>query len=42
LLELGGDHAGPIGSRLREVGFEEPVGMTDDEGDTRAICARLE
>jgi release factor glutamine methyltransferase len=41
LLELGGDQAEPIGRLMREVGFE-PVDVTaDDDGDARAICARL-
>jgi release factor glutamine methyltransferase len=40
LLELGGDQAGPIGRRLRDIGYEADV-MTDEDGDPRAICARL-
>jgi len=41
LLELGGDQAEPISRLLHEVGFGEPKVMTDDDGDPRAICARL-
>ncbi len=41
LLELGGDQAGPIGRLLRDLGFERPDVMTDEDGDPRAICARL-
>jgi len=41
LLELGGDQAEPVGSRLRDVGFEESAIMIDDDGDPRAISARL-
>lgn len=41
LLELGGDQADPIGRLLREIGFEEPDVMIDEDGDPRAICARL-
>ncbi|MEO8293811.1 MAG: putative protein N(5)-glutamine methyltransferase [Actinomycetota bacterium] len=41
LLELGGDQAEPIGRLLRELGFEAPDVMTDEDGDPRAICARL-
>lgn len=41
LLELGGDQADPIGRLLHEVGFEQVEVMADDDGDTRAICARL-
>jgi release factor glutamine methyltransferase len=41
VLELGGDQAGPIGRLLREVGFEEVDVMVDDDGDPRAIGARL-
>ena len=41
LLELGGDQAGPIGHLLRASGFEPPDVMVDEEGDPRAICARL-
>lgn len=41
LLELGGDQAGPVGELLSERGFETPDVMLDEEGDPRAICARL-
>lgn len=41
LLELGGDQAEPTGPLLRELGFEGLDLMTDEEGDPRAICARL-
>ncbi len=38
LLELGGDQAEPIGQLLHESGFGGLDVMTDDHGDTRAIC----
>ena len=41
LLELGTAQAEPIGRRLHEVGFGEPDVMTDEDGDPRAVCARL-
>jgi release factor glutamine methyltransferase len=41
LLELGGDQAEPIGRLLRRSGFERLDVMTDEDGDPRAICARL-
>ena len=41
LLELGGDQAEPIGQLLRELGFEGVDVMADEDGDPRAICARL-
>jgi release factor glutamine methyltransferase len=41
LLELGGDQAEPMGRLLHEVGFEGLDVMADEEGDPRAICARL-
>jgi release factor glutamine methyltransferase len=41
LLELGGDQAAPIGRLLRQTGFEESDVMVDDDGDARAISARL-
>lgn len=41
LLELGGDQLEPIADLLREVGFEEPETISDEDGDVRAICARL-
>jgi release factor glutamine methyltransferase len=40
LLELGGDQSEPIGRLLRELGFEDPELIVDDDGDPRAICAR--
>jgi release factor glutamine methyltransferase len=41
LLELGGDQADPIGQLLTQVGFAGIDVMVDEDGDTRAICARL-
>lgn len=41
LLELGGDQARPIGRLLHEFGFEGVDVMADEDGDPRAICARL-
>jgi release factor glutamine methyltransferase len=41
LLELGGDQAHPVGRLLHELGFDAPEVMTDEDGDARAICARL-
>jgi release factor glutamine methyltransferase len=41
LLELGGDQAGPIERGLREVGCDEVDVMVDEDGDPRAVCARL-
>ena len=41
LSELGGDQAEPIGELLHELGFEGIDVMTDEDGDPRAICARL-
>jgi len=41
LLELGGDEADPIGRLLHDSGFEGLDVMADEEGDPRAICARL-
>ncbi len=41
LLELGGDQAQPIGDLLHDSGFLGIDVMTDEEGDPRAICARL-
>ena len=41
LLELGGDQAEPIGRLLHDVGFEGLDVMADEDGDPRAICARL-
>ena len=41
LLELGGDQADPMRQLLRDVGFEEPEVMADEDGDPRAICAHL-
>jgi release factor glutamine methyltransferase len=41
LLELGGDQADPMGRLLHELGFVGLDVMTDENGDTRAICAQL-
>lgn len=41
LMELGGDQAEPIRRLLEDVGFERVEVMTDEDGDPRAICARL-
>ena len=41
LLELGGEQAEPIGRLLHDVGFEGLDVMADEDGDPRAICARL-
>lgn len=41
LLELGGDQALPISRLLHELGFVGLDVMTDENGDTRAICAQL-
>ncbi len=41
LLELGGDQADPTGRLLHDVGFQGVDVMTDEDGDPRAICARL-
>jgi release factor glutamine methyltransferase len=41
LLELGGDQAGPIERLLHEVGFDGVGVMADEDGDPRAIRARL-
>ena len=41
LLELGGDQLQPIANLLGEVGFEEPETISDEDGDLRAVCARL-
>ncbi len=41
LLELGGAQAVPIGRLLRAHGFGAPDVMADEDGDPRAICARL-
>jgi release factor glutamine methyltransferase len=41
LLETGGDQAEPIGRLLGEASFEGADVMVDDDGDPRAICARL-
>jgi release factor glutamine methyltransferase len=42
LLEMGGDQAEPMAQVLRELGYEELDLMADEEGDPRAICARLD
>ncbi|HXQ44152.1 MAG TPA: HemK/PrmC family methyltransferase [Acidimicrobiales bacterium] len=41
LLELGGDQGESMGRLLDELGFEGIEVMADDDGDPRAICARL-
>ncbi|MEO8476769.1 MAG: HemK family protein methyltransferase [Actinomycetota bacterium] len=41
LLELGGDQAEPIARLLEEAGYDACDVMADEDGDTRAICARL-
>ena len=41
LLELGGDQAEPLGRLLGELGFENVEVMIDEDGDVRAVCARL-
>ena len=41
LLELGGDQIEPIRRSVQERGFDDLDVMTDEEGDPRAICARL-
>jgi len=41
LLELGGDQADLLARLLLDLGFDAPDVMVDDEGDPRAICARL-
>jgi methylase of polypeptide subunit release factors len=40
LLELGGDQAGEVGTRLADVGLSEIHVGRDDEGRDRAIEAR--
>jgi release factor glutamine methyltransferase len=41
LLELGGDQAEPMAQLLHGLGFEGVDVMADEDGDARAICARL-
>ena len=41
LVELGGDQGDPVGVLLVDLGFETSEVMVDDDGDPRAICARL-
>jgi release factor glutamine methyltransferase len=41
LLELGGDQAEPLRRLLRQCGFGDVDVMVDEEGDRRAIGARL-
>jgi release factor glutamine methyltransferase len=41
LLELGGEQVEIIGKLLGELGFEELDVMADEDGDPRAMCARL-
>ncbi len=42
LLELGGDQAGTVGRLLEKLGFDSLDVMVDEDGDPRAICARLD
>ncbi len=41
LLELGGDQATEVRGRLRENGFGAVELLVDEDGDQRAVCARL-
>jgi len=41
LLELGGDQAASIGQLLERLGFTSVEVVADEDGDPRAICARL-
>jgi len=41
LLELGGDQAPPVRQLLHRCGFGEVEVMADEDGDPRAVCARL-
>ena len=41
LLELGGDQAESLGPLLDAAGYETPEVLVDEEGDPRAICARM-
>ncbi len=41
LLEMGGDQVEPMKALLRDCGFDGVEVMADEEGDPRAICARL-
>lgn len=41
LLELGGDQVGTVGDLLSGIGCDELETMSDEEGDPRAVCARL-
>ena len=41
LLELGGDQADPMERLLHDIGFQGVDVMADEDGDHRAICARL-
>ncbi|MGE3620605.1 MAG: class I SAM-dependent methyltransferase [Acidimicrobiia bacterium] len=41
LLELGGDHAGPVGRLATEVGFVDVAVGRDDDGDDRWVEARF-
>jgi release factor glutamine methyltransferase len=42
LLELGGEQIGVLSDDLVIAGFVDPVGIVDEEGDLRAVEARLE
>jgi release factor glutamine methyltransferase len=41
LLELGGDQAERLGQWLHELGFQGLDVLSDEDGEPRAICARL-
>lgn len=41
LLELGGDQAERMGPALSSLGFEDTTVLADEDGDTRAVVARL-
>ncbi len=40
VAELGGDQAEVIGAELAALGYLDPIVLTDDEGDPRAVEAR--
>jgi release factor glutamine methyltransferase len=41
LLELGGDQAGPVGTRMEAAGFVHVTVLHDEEGDDRGIEGRV-
>jgi len=41
LLELGGHQAAALDPQLRELGFDPPELLADDEGDVRGVVARF-